>query len=276
MNYKLIGDSSSDLTSEMQEALSAEMVPLTLLLGDETFVDDDNLNVGEFVSKMKAFRGIAKSGCPSPGAFLEKCIEGGMTFIVTLSSQLSGSFASASVAKKLAQDRGDDAYVFDSKSASAAQLLICIRISEFINQGLEKSEIIRKTEELIGSMRTLFVLENLDNLVKNGRMSRITGLIAGALHIRPILGADENGNIALYSKAKGSRRAMERLAEMIGETCRDTADRILTITHCNNPEHANLIRKIALERYSFKQIVVAPTRGLSSLYANEGGVIIAF
>ncbi|MEG0457357.1 MAG: DegV family protein, partial [Oscillospiraceae bacterium] len=121
-----------------------------------------------------------------------------------------------------------------------------------------------------------FVLENLDNLVKNGRMNKITGTLATVMNIRPILGSDANGNIASYSKSRGSIQALEKLCGLIGKHATSTSDKTLVITHCNNNEGAKTFEKLVEKFYKFKDIIILPTRGLSSMYANEGGIIIAF
>lgn len=276
MDYKIVSDSSCDLTPELKKELNVEVVPLSMSLGNEIYVDNEALDVSDFIKKMNAYKGLAKSTCPSPYDYVEKCDKQGTSFIVTLSSKLSGSCNSANVAKDMLKQQGADAYVVDSKSASAAQLLIVLKLRELINSGLEKIEIVKKIEEFVKKMKTFFVLENLDNMVKNGRMGRIASLIAGVLNIKLILKADPNGEVALYSKAKGTKQSILKLAETIGETCKDTKDKILAITHCNNLEQVNNLIGIVKEKYAFKEIVVAPTRGLSGMYANEGGIIIAF
>ncbi|MEZ4357356.1 MAG: DegV family protein [Eubacteriales bacterium] len=276
MDYKIISDSGCDLTSDLKKELDVEVVPLSMTLGDDTYIDDEALDVNSFIEKMQIYKGQAKSACPSPNDFINKCKRDATTFIVTLSSKLSGSFNSAKIAKDMLKDQGVDAHVFDSKSAAAGQLLIVRKIRELINSGIGKIEIIQRIEDFIKKTKTFFVLENLDNMVKNGRMSKITGIIAGVLNIRLVLRGDSNGEIALHSKARGAQQSILRLAETIGETCTDTKDRILAITHCNNLKQVNRLIDIVKDKYSFKEIIVAQTKGLTSMYANEGGIVIAF
>jgi len=276
MDYKIVSDSCCDLTPEMKKDLKVETVPLSMSLGDETYVDNEALDIDDFVHKMNAYKGQAKSSCPSPHDYIEKCDKDSVNFMVTLSSKLSGSCNSANLAKEMLAEEGVDAYVFDSKSASAGQLLILMKLRELVSAGIEKMEIIKRVEEFIKNMKTFFVLENLDNMVKNGRMSKIVGLISGVLNIRLILKGDQEGEIALYSKARGTRQSIQKLADTIGETCQDTKERTLAITHCDNPEQVSNLIGIVKEKYAFKKIVVAPTKGLSSMYANKGGIIIAF
>lgn len=276
MNYKIVSDSSCDLTPSLKKDLDVQIAPLSMMLGNEVYVDNEELDVANFIAKMKEYKGQAKSSCPSPYDYMDKHDKESTTFVVTLSSKLSGSYNSASIAKEMLDEKGIDSHVFDSKSASAGQLLIVLKLRELINSGIEKIEIIKRVDDFIAKMKTFFVLENLDNMIKNGRMGKITGLIAGVLNIRLVLRADANGEIALFSKARGAQQSILKLAETIGETCQDTKDRILAITHCNNMKQVNKLIDIVKEKYAFKEIVVAPTKGLSSMYANEGGIIIAF
>lgn len=276
MKYKLVVDSCCEIVPSLSEKIDVASVPLMMNLGEDVYVDDKTLNVKEFVRKMKQYKGCPKSSCPSPASYADHFQSEGTAFGITLSSRLSGSYTSAMIGKSLAEDDGNDVYVFDSKSASSGEILVGLKIVECIEKGMEKLQIIEKVEDFIKKMKTFFVLENLDNLMKNGRMNKITGRLATVMHIRPILGSDGDGNIAFYSKAKGTKQALEKLGDMIGEHCANTAEHTLVITHCNNPEGALHLQELAEKRYSFKDIIVAPTGGLSSMYANEGGIIIAF
>ena len=125
-------------------------------------------------------------------------------------------------------------------------------------------------------MKTFFILESLDNLMKAGRISKIMGHIASALSIKPIMGGDENGTIKLIEKVRGSKRAFKRLVEVIGEQGEGFEDKILGIAHCNALDKAEELKKRIEEKYKFKEIIIVETAGLSTAYANDGGIIIAF
>lgn len=275
MDYKIVSDSGCDLTPELKKTLEVETVPLSMSLGNETYIDNEQLDTDDFIEKMRGSRHLPKSSCPSPYDFMEKCDRDKTTFIVTLSSKLSGSYSSANIAKGMLAEQGIDSYVFDSKSASAGQLLAVKKLHELVANGIGKLDIIKKLEEFIDNMKTFFVLENLDNLVKNGRMGKVTGIIAGALNIRLLLRSDGKGEIALYGKARGAQNSILKLAETIGDMCRNTADRILAVTHCNSM-YIGMFEEIVRKKYEFKDIIIAPTKGLTGMYANKGGIIIAF
>ncbi|MEA4869110.1 DegV domain-containing protein [bioreactor metagenome] len=275
MKYNLVADSCCDLTEELRKEWGVTSVPLTLTLAEESYTDDDNLDLPNFMQRMHACKGRVGSAAPAPGQYAE-AFGGGESFAVTLSSSLSGSYASAMMGKSVAEESGAKVHVFDSRSAAAAEVLIVMKIRKFIAEGLQRSEIIQKVEHFIKEMRTFFVLDNIDNLLKNGRLNRITATIISTLHIRPIMGADGDGNISLFSHVQGWKQVVRKLADTIETDGRSTDGQSLVITHCNNPSLAEELKAEIERRYRFSEILVLPTRGVSSLYANDKGVIMSF
>jgi len=180
------------------------------------------------------------------------------------------------VGKEMAQKEGAEVHVFDSKSASAAEVLVALKIGEMIRAGLQRAMIIERVEDFIKHMKTYFVLESLDNLIKNGRINKVTGKIITVLNIKPIMGADSEGNIALFGHARGEKQIIERLADTIEKSGKDIRDKIMVIAHCNNPGLAEKLMVAIKQRYHFKDIVIVPTKGISSIYANDKGVVMAF
>ncbi|MEM1484647.1 DegV family protein [Oscillospiraceae bacterium PP1C4] len=277
MDYKLVVDSCCELIPELKNSMQAESVPLSMLLEGVNYIDDDTLDVPQFIKAMKNSKHVAKSACPSPDAYAEKYRKAMEIFAITISSKLSGSHNSATVGKQIAEKENPlrRVHVFDSMSASAGEIAIGLKIKECVEANMDFDAIVAKVTSFTQEMKTFFILENLDTLIKAGRMGRIIGYVASAMSLRPIMTA-EHGEIKLYEKARGSVRAFTRLVDIIGECCTNFADRTLVITHCNNERQANFIKAEAQRLYDFKAIKIAATRGLSSMYTNEGGVIIAF
>ncbi len=275
MAYKLVADSCCDLTDALRQEWQVSSVPLTLTLADQSFSDDESLDLPAFMEQMRACKGRVGSAAPSPGLFAA-AFDHADAFAVTLSSSLSGSYSSAMLGKSMAEETGANVHVFDSRSAAAAEVLLVLKIRKLIHEGLLKSEIISRIERFIKEMRTFFVLDNIDNLLKNGRLNRITATIISTLHIRPIMGADGNGDISLVSHVQGWKQVVKKLADTIATDGRPTKGESLVITHCNNPSLAEELKGEIERRYDFSEILVLPTRGVSSVYANEKGIIMAF
>lgn len=276
MNHKLIVDSCCDLTDTLKNAPDVEQVPLSIAVDGACYIDGPSLNLPLFMEALKKSRTAPKSACPAPYLYAEAFQNAENAFVVTLSAKLSGSYESAMAALRLIQETGSDCriHVFDSCSAAAGELAVALKIRECLARALPFEETVRLVEDYIAGMHTFFILENLDTLIKAGRMSRITGYVASAMSMRPIMAA-ENGEIRLHEKIRGSVRAFTRLAEVIGEACPHPEERTLAITHCGNEPRARFIATEA-RRMGFREVVVAHTGGISSLYANEGGVVVAF
>lgn len=275
---QFVVDSCCDLNPDMTEDFPTHMVPFTMAFTDKTFIDDANLDLHQFIQEMKSHTETPQSACPSPGLFAEKFRLAKNTFAITITSHLSGAYNSAMLAKDMIEqeDATKRIHVFDSLSASCGQVLIYLKLKEYLKENLEWNSIIEKTEQFIQKeMQTFFVLEDLGNLIKNGRMSRLAGHFASLLAIKPLMYA-ENGQISLKEKIRGSKKAIDRMIATIGETCNNVSDRILVISHCNNEERAEYIKAEVEKKYSFRQIHIIKTGGLSTLYANEGGIIISF
>lgn len=273
-----MADSSCDLNEELEKKLDISLISFNISVDDKEFIDDKNLDLNGFVKEMKSSPNPIKTSCPSPGDFLEKFKEAKNIFAVTISANLSGTYNSAIVAKDMAlkQDPNKFIHVFNSKSASIGETLIALKIDELIKKKLSNLEIVESVEKYISEMKTFFISESLDNLIKNGRISKTKGLLASVLKFKPIMGADDEGNINLVENHRGSKKSFNRLVELIGETIDNFHDRVLAISHANALDKAVDLKNKIEERYNFKDIIIVETKGLSTAYVNDGGVILSY
>ena len=277
MRYKIIGDSCLDLTKEMRKDPCYSMIPLTLMVGERHFVDDETFDQKEFIKAVKEYPECPKSACPSPEMFKEAyCCEEENVFVITLSAALSGSYNSAVLAKSLYEEEHGkkNILVLDSKSASSGQLNIAMHIRELCDQGLEFDEICERAAAYRDRMNTYFVLESLDTLKKNGRLTGLQAFFATKLNIKPVMGAD-NGTIIKLDQARGIQKALQRMAEIAVKEAGTTKDKRLVIAHCNAPERAQFMKEKLCSMAEFKEVVITDTCGVSTVYANDGGVILA-
>lgn len=278
MTIKIIADSSCDMPAELKSIYPYTSIPFKLYVDEVEMVDDENLDPISFIDKMVKSSGIPRSACPSPIDFQNHFEGDDQVCIVTISGRLSGTYNSAMLAKSmyLEEHPEKEIHIFDSKSASIGETLVVLKIHELAKLSLPSEEFAEKVNAYISSMRTYFVSESLENLMKNGRISRLKGTIASALKIKPIMGADSNGEIQLVEKARGSAKAFQRMLELIIENATDTENRVLAISHVNNPERAQWLRDEVKKACKFKDVIVVQTGGLSSLYCDHQGIIVSF
>ena len=278
MDFKIIVDSCCDLTKDLRERFNISTAPLSIDVGDKHFIDDENLDREGLLDSMRNSSDAPKTASPGPGPFLDLYRKYDNIFVVTLSKELSATYQNAMLAKKMILEEAEDKLikVFNSFSATVGETMIAYKLGELIEAGFNRDEIIEKTEKYVEEMQTLFVLDSLDNLIKAGRMGKLKGKIASFFNIKPVLGATPEGTITLVDKARGSKRAIRKLIEKIGERGENLEEKVLGIAHCNALEKAEYIKGKAAEKYSFREIIIVETAGISTVYANEGGIVLAF
>lgn len=277
MDNNLIYDSCVDINDNLTPANNVNRIPFKIIIDDEEIVDND-LDTSKLLEKMKASKGSIGSACPSPDDFMKMFEKYKNTFCVTISAALSGSYNSAMLAKSMIEEKLPEKFVhvFDSESAAAGEALVALKVKQLIEQNLNPTEIVEITNKYIAKLKTFFILDSLDNLVKNGRIHNAKAMIASILHIVPIMGDDGHGEIKMVEKVRGKKRAYNRLVDMIGECDVDFENTILGITHSNAYERAVELKKEIMKRYPFKDIVIFKATGLSTVYADDGGIVVAF
>ena len=275
MTYKILCDSCTDLTPGLLADPHVVRIPLTIQVGAETVVDDDTFRQKELLQKMRAWPDAPKTACPSPSAYMEEFAEDGDTYIITLSARLSGSHNAASQAVSLYREEGGrgNVHLFNSRSASAGQTQIALLIQELAGSGMAFDQVVEQVEAYISRMQTMFVLENLDNLRKNGRLTRTESLVTGALRVKLLMGATREGEIEKLGQGLSIRQTLARMVSRMAED-EDHVGRRLIITHCNAAERAEQVKQMILEKVKFRECIIMDTRGVSSMYANDGGVIV--
>lgn len=277
MAYKIIGDSCTDLTKEMKEEGFVSLVPLVLTIEGEDFVDDETFDQKGFIERMQNSEECPKSACPSPERYMREFENQEECFVVTLSGKLSGSYNSALLAKNMYQEEHPDTKIeiVDSQSASCGQMLLALKIKELKEKGFSFEEVKQRITQFRDTMQTKFVLESLENLRKNGRLTNVTAMICNVLNIKPIMGAKE-GEIIKLDQTRGMSKALLRMVEYIEADAKDVTTKILGIAHCNNKERAEFVKHEILKRVPFKDCIIVDTAGVSTLYANDGGIIVSY
>ena len=279
MDYRIIGDSCLDLTPEMKKEGKIQIVPLTLQGDSVEFVDDDSFDQKKFIKAVADFEGCPKSSCPSPEEYKKAYGEDEVTaFCITLSAELSGSYNSAVLGQRMIEEEfpNKKVYVFNSRSACIGETLIALKIQECAENGASFEEIVEQVEAYISRRQTLFVLENLDHLRKNGRLTGMKATIVSVLNIKPVMMGTPEGTIEQCAMGRGTKKALKKMVEEVGNRVSDFENRIFGISHCNCPERAQYVKEEIEKRYPFQKIIVADTAGVGTLYANDGGIVIAF
>lgn len=273
-NIKLIIDSSSNMKSDPDH--NVEVVPLTISFGGKDYIDDQNLNIREFLNDMNQNQVAGKTTCPSIQAWLNALEGTEKAIIITMTSGMSGTFSSALQAKTMYEEKHPTSQIIvvDSRSAGPELTIVLHGIEKMIQGDIRFVDL----EEVIAKfrMRThlLFILQSLHNLSLNGRVSPAAAKVAGLLKINLIGTASKEGKLEPLTKARGMKKAMRELLKYMKDDNYHGGEVI--IDHCENEKDAEIIKDKILVEYPDAQVTIRPMRGLCSFYAEEGGIMIGF
>lgn len=278
MRYKIVIDSCGELIERWEADPAIERAPLTLTVEGEDIVDDETFDQAYFLKKVAESPECPRSSCPSPERYRTAYdCDAEHIYAVTLSAELSGSYNSAVLGMNLLKENAPDKkiHVFNSRSASVGETLIALKIEECEQHGMEFEEIVETVENYINSQNTYFVLENLETLRKNGRLSNLKAFVANALKIKPVMGATPEGTIIQLDQARGMNKALMKLVDYVVEQTESSQEKVLAISHCNCRERAEMVKDAIVKRIPVKDVVLLDTAGVSTMYANDGGIIVA-
>lgn len=277
MSYKVVVDSCGELTEEMKKMGKVESVPLSIQVDNENIIDDDTFNQKEFLRKVAESSECPKSSCPSPERYMESYdCHADRIYVVTLSAELSGSYNSAVLGKTIYEEEHGEKqiHIFNSRSASVGETLIAQKIIECEEKGLRFEEVIETVDSYIQEQHTYFVLETLETLKKNGRLTGVKALVATALNIKPVMGSTPQGTISQLGKSRGINKALDKMVSCVVEQVENAEEKVLAIAHCNCYERAVSVKNMLEEKANFKEILILGTRGISTMYASDGGIIV--
>ena len=278
MSFKIIVDSCCDLTPAQLREECFVKVPLTIRVGNHTIVDDDTFDQGELLWRMKESETAPQSACPSPMQYLEAFDCGADDlYVVTLSALLSGSHNAAAQARSiwLEDHPGANVHIFNSCSASAGEVLVALKIQELAQSGMDFTTVVDQVSRYINEMQTYFVLETLDTLRKAGRLSRVQSLVTSTLRIKLLMGATPEGEICKKGQAMSVKQALNKMVALMADDLKHVGKR-LSIVHCNCLERAFYVKELAMKQCRFDEILVSDTGGISTMYANDGGIVVAY
>lgn len=278
MNWNLVADSSCDLFAQdlTCDALNFATVPFSIRVGSEEIIDHEGLDIRSLVAKMEASPKATSTACPNPYDWAEQFRQAKHSLALTISANLSGSFNSACAGRDLllAEDKNHLVHVINSRSTGPALALCLMHTAELIKTGLNPEQIFEKSQQFLDGTKTVFALCSFDNLVKNGRMSRISGFVARKLGMWGVGVASPEGTIAMKGKSRGTANVLNMILEDMQQ--RGFTGGEVAISHCFNPEMAQKLKESISEHWHNAKITVLKTRGLDSVYAEKGGLIISY
>lgn len=278
MSFKVIVDSCCDLTPSLLREGSFISVPLTIRVGNDMVVDDEGFDQANLLWLMKQCSTAPQTACPSPAMYMDAFGCGADDlYVVTLSALLSGSHNSAQQARQLWLEDHPEAkiHIFNSCSASSGEVLLALQIRDLAAKGLPFQKVVDESARYCREMQTLFVLESLDNLRKNGRLTGLQSVVTGALRIKLFMGATPEGEICKRGQALSIKQALTKMVDCMASDLSHVG-RTLCLAHCNCLDRAFQVREMVQKSCKFLNVLICETGGISTVYANDGGIVAAY
>ena len=272
---KLITDGSCDLSHEVLNKFNINVVPLGVSFGEEHYTAGVDIDNKEFYAKMKDSKELPKTFCPSPENFCKEYqCEEDKIIVIALSSKLSGTYNSASLARDLylSEHKEKDIRVIDSMTGSIGAGLLLIKAAKMISEGKDIDEIVEAIENLKEKISFYGTLETLENAIKGGRINPLAGKIIGALNFKAIVQI-KDGVVKPIDKARGESNSIKKVANYITSSIEDTKDKILCLMHANCPEKAHKLLSIIEKTHKFDEVYISEVGPVMGTYTSEGAVL---
>ena len=272
---KIITDGSCDLSHEVLNKFNINVVPLGVSFGEEHYTAGVDIDNKEFYAKMKESKELPKTFCPSPENFCKEYqCEEDKIIVIALSSKLSGTYNSASLARDLylSEHKEKDIRVIDSMTGSIGDGLLLIKAAKMISEGKDIDEIVEAIENLKEKISFYGTLETLENAIKGGRINPLAGKIIGALNFKAIVQI-KDGVVKPIDKARGESNSIKKVANYITSSIEDTKDKILCLMHANCPEKAHKLLSIIEKTHKFDEVYISEVGPVMGTYTSEGAVL---
>ncbi len=279
MTVKLIVDSACDLPSEIINEYDIDVLPFIINIEGETFYDGKDISTEEVYEAMREERYPDTDQVQAETysrAFAREAEKGNDIIYFGFSSELSGSYQTASLVAEDIRDRYPEVTidVVDTRSGSAATGIIVYKTARLLEEGVERDALLDRLDDWIGRIEHLFFLDDLSALQRGGRISLTKSLVGNFLNIKPILHLVD-GEIKLFRKVRGSKKALTKLVDLFEERCSYISEKLIAITHADDKKKAEQVKE-QIEELGGEIFCLELINSVLGVHLGIGGVGIFF
>lgn len=280
MTIKLITDSPSDLPQSIIEKYNIEVLPLYVTSGSEQYKDRLEISPEKLYNDMRVGKVYKTSQIPLAD-FVEKFREygenGGSYLYLAFSSGLSGTYQAAVLAsQQVKEDYPElDLEIIDTKCVSLGLGLVVSKVAQAIEKKEDKTKIVELAKYYSRHMEHIFTVDDLEYLLRGGRVSRTAAFVGSILNIKPILDV-ENGKLIPIEKKKGRKRALKRIVDIMEERGTNLKEQAIGISHGDDLEAAELVKEMITERFGCKNFVINTVGAVVGAHSGPGTLAVFF
>lgn len=270
MAIRIVTDSTSDMPKELAEKYKIKIAPLRVNFGEESFLDGVELTNEEFYKRLGQSKELPTTSQVNPGEFVDifnEILDAGDEIIgIFISTGLSGTYHSAEIARDMI--KSDKIHILDSKGVTAMTSLMSIEAAKMAQKGKSTHEIMSLLEKMIENMKTMFIIDTLEYLVKGGRLSKAQGTIGGLLNVKPIIRVLDT--IETVTKVRGRAKGIKYIMDWLYSQQFELSDKTVFVVNSNDQAFADKIKTCLLENFQVGQILEAQIGAVVGTHAGPG------
>lgn len=274
---KIITDSTSDIDGEYAKVLNVDIVPLKVIINGKEYKDRIDLQPNQFYQLLEESDVLPTTSQPSPQDFIkfykDAQVQGDSVIVITLSSQVSGTYQSACIAKDLVDY--ENIYVIDSYSATQGLRLIVEKAVQLRSEGKNVQDIVEYIEEFKQYVHIYAVVDTLEYFYKGGRLSRTSATMGTLLKFKPVVGL-KDGSLDLFTKARGIQKATSKIIDLIHETGEINLNEPICIGYTGDDDGLDKFEKILKDEFHFHNIIYGCVGPVIGTHAGPGARLIAY
>jgi DegV family protein with EDD domain len=264
-NIHIVSDSTADLSREQVDKYKLTVVPMTVSFGDELYTDGIDLSAEDFYKKLTESSQLPKTSQPSPEVFRQAydaiADEGDTIISIHVSGKLSGTLSSAETASKMVSAK---VVTVDTRTASQGIALSVLTAAEAASRNMNLDEILSVTNSSVANTFSVFAVDSLEFLQRNGRIGKAASLLGSMLQLKPILYADPDGMVAVYDKVRGRSKIIPSLIAAALKNVSTDNPVNLSVVHTNAEDKAEMLLEELKKHYEIADLhvgIVGPAIG---------------
>jgi len=267
-----VADTACDLPDSAVFEQQIGLVPMQVVVGDRVYRDRLELSAPEFFTRLRTGQDATTSQ-PTRQAFAEVYRDAlrvaEQIVVVTVSKPLSGTYANAeAAAREVAADR---IFLVDSRSASLGEGLLVLRGIELAAQGMPPEQVARELVRVRGQSSGFFIVDNLERLIRSGRISRVAGWLGTRLKVKPIMTLTPDGVVDPAGRARGREAARVKVLALLDRALAGKPRELrLGVVHADIPQFAETLRQELVQRYRPKEILLSPITPVLAAHTGIG------
>ncbi len=277
MGIKIVSDNCCDLDNELLEKYSISLAHLTVRFDDRIYLPGE-LTTAQFYKKMKSSQTLPCTSQPTvediSKVYSDALADGSEVIAIHMSSGLSGTYQGGELVSNLLDN--PRLHVFDSRKASVGLGLMVVEAARMAERGESADKILQRLDEMQSRVQCIFVVGNLECLIKGGRISRAKGMVAEVLDIKPVLHMDEGGFIMPYDKARGLKGAQHKLINIMEKNYIGLTSPTVGICHSEVPEIAEYLSETIKDKFGINEVIIGDIGPVIGSHVGAGTFSVFF